>query len=191
MNDFIKNKIKQKNKAFKLYKNNRMGLNFSNLENLSQDLLELITKKKEDYNRHLANKLNDPQSSPKTFWKILKTFYNGNKIPLTPPIIVNDKLVSDYEETNHFNKFFASQCTPIDNDSQIPVSVVFNTKARFSSITCEDNDILKIIRNLDISKAHGFDDISIRMVKLCDDSLVIPLSIIFQKCISSRVFPDS
>ena len=61
---------------------------------------------------------------------------------------------------------------------------------KFSSITCEDNDILKIIRNLDIGKAHGFDDISIRIVKLCDDFLVKPLST-FQNCINSGVFPDS
>ena len=111
---------------------------------------------------------------------------------MIPPIIVSDKLISDYEEkANHFNKFFASQCTPIANDSQIPDSVVFNTEVRFSSITCEDNDILKIIRNLDISKAHGFDDISIRMVKLCDDSLVKLLSLIFKNYINSGVFPDS
>ena len=44
-----------------------MGGNFSNLQNLSQDLSELITKRKEDYNYHLANRLNDLQSSPKTF----------------------------------------------------------------------------------------------------------------------------
>ena len=168
MNDFNKNKIKEKNKAFKQYKNN-----FSNLQKSSQELSELITKRKEDYNHHLANKLNDPQSLPKTFWKVLKAFYNGNKIPLISPIIVNNKLVSDYEgKANHFNKFFASQFTPIDNDFQIPDSVVFNTEARLSSITCEDSDILKIIRNLDIIKAHGFDDISVRMAKLCDDSLV-------------------
>ena len=49
-----------------------MSGNFSNLQNLSQDLSELITKRKEDYHRHLASKLNDPQSSPKIFWKILK-----------------------------------------------------------------------------------------------------------------------
>ena len=136
----LKTKLNKKNKAFKLYKNNRISGNFSNLQNLSQDLSELITIRKEDYNRHLASKLNDPQSSPKTFWKILKTFYNGNKIPLIPPIIVNDKLISDYQEkASHFNKFFASQCAPIGNDSQIPDSVVFNTEARFSSITCDDN----------------------------------------------------
>ena len=63
------------------------------------------------------------------------------KIPLITSIIVNDKLVSNQEEkANHFNKLFASQGTPIDNDS-----VVFNTEAKFSSITCEDNDILKVL----------------------------------------------
>ena len=175
MNDFIKNKIKQKIKAFKLYKNNRMGNNFSNLENLLQDLSELITKTKKNN-------------------KLLKTikFYNGNKMSLIPLIIVNDKLDSDYEEkTNHLNKFFAFQCTPTDNDLQISDSFVFNTEAKFSSITCEDNDILKIIRNLDISKTHCFDDTSIRMVKLCDGPLIKPLSKIFQNCINSGVFPDS
>ena len=69
--------------------------------------------------------------------------------------------------------------------------LVFNTGARFSSITCEVNDILKIIRNLNISKAYGFDDTLIKMVKLCDDSLVKPLSIIFQNCTISGVVPVS
>ena len=33
--------------------------------------------------------------------------------------------------------------------------------------------------------------LSVRMVKLCDDSLVKPLSTIFQNCIKSGVFSDS
>ena len=63
-------------------------------------------------------------------------------------------------------------------------------EVRLSSITCENNDILKIIRNLNTSKAHGFDNISVRMVMLYDDSLIKPL-LIFQNCINSGVFPDS
>ena len=153
MNDSIKNKITQKNKAFKLYKNNGMGGNSSNLQNLSQDLSELITIRKEDYNCHLANILNNPQSSPKTFWEILKTFYNGNKIPLIPPIIVNDKLISDYEEkANHLNKFFASQCTPIANDSQIPDSVNFNTEARFLPLLVKTMIYLKLSEILTLAR---------------------------------------
>ena len=91
MNDFNKNKIKEKNKAFKQYKNN-----FSNLQKSSQELSELITKRKEDYNHHLANKLNDPQSLPKTFWKVLKAFYNGNKIPLISTEFAIFKSVKNY-----------------------------------------------------------------------------------------------
>ena len=49
-NEFLRNKIKQKNKAFRLFKNNRMGDNLSKLQNLSPDLSELTTERKEDYN---------------------------------------------------------------------------------------------------------------------------------------------
>ena len=34
-----------------------------------------------------------------------------------------------------------------------------------------DNDILKIMRSLDINNAHCHDDISVRMVKICDDAI--------------------
>ena len=94
----LKGKLTKKYKAFKLYKNNRMGSNFSNLQKLSQELSELTTKRKEDYNRHLANELNERQLSPKNFWKILKTFYNGNKIPLTTPIIFDKNLFQIMKE---------------------------------------------------------------------------------------------
>ena len=33
------------------------------------------------YHERLANKLNDPETAPKTHWAILKTFTNGSKIP--------------------------------------------------------------------------------------------------------------
>ena len=36
-----------------------------------------------------------------------------------------------------------------------------------------DDTILKIVRNLDPNKAHGHDMISIRMVKICDDSICL------------------
>ena len=43
----------------------------------------------------------------------------------------------------------------------------------------EDEDIYRIIKTLDINKAHGYDEVSIRMLKLCGESIVKPLSIIF------------
>ena len=39
-------------------------------------------------------KLNDPKTTAKTYWSILKSFYNDRKILLIPPLLVNNKIVS-------------------------------------------------------------------------------------------------
>ena len=52
----------------------------------------MILKRKDDYHPQLSHKLNDPENSSKAYWSILKTLYNGKKIPLIPPILVNNKL---------------------------------------------------------------------------------------------------
>ena len=61
-----------------------------------KDILDAITSCKLKYYEGLANKLNDPNTVRKTYWKILKTFINGTKIPLMPPLLVGNQLVSDF-----------------------------------------------------------------------------------------------
>ena len=46
------------------------------------------------------------------------------------------------------------------------------------------------MRVLNINKTHGHDEISIRMIKICDEALVKPLSLIYNNCIDTGVFPD-
>ena len=50
--------------------------------------------------------------------------------------------------------------------------------------------ILKIIRALNINKAHGYDDISIRMIKIRDKSLLKPLILLFKNSPQSSCYPD-
>ena len=76
----------------------------------------MIYEKKNDYYHQLARKLIDPTTSCKIYCSILKIFYDNRKIPLIPPLLIGNKLVGDFrEKANHFNKYFASACTPIDN----------------------------------------------------------------------------
>ena len=84
-------------------------------------------------------------------------------------------------KANIFNKFFAEQCTPLKNSSVLPVNQMFLTQSRLSCISFNEDEILKIVRALNINKAHGHDDISIRMVKICDKSLLKPSIILFEK----------
>ena len=139
-----------------------------------------------------AKKLSDPKTSSKTYWSILKTFYNTKKVPIIPPILIENKLETDFlKKANYFNKFFASKCTPLSNSSSLPSSLDLETEARLTSINFSDNDILKIIRSLDINKAHGHDDISVRMVKICNDFIKKLLSIIYKNCITTGISPSA
>ena len=47
-----------------------------------------------------------------------------------------------------------------------------------------------MIQNLDPNKAHGHDQISIRMLKLCSTSICKPLEIIFNRCLETGMFPN-
>ena len=62
------------------------------------------------------------------------------------------------------------------NGSECSSQTILYTSKRLSSVVFDDQDITKIIRALNINKAHGHDDISIRMIKICDSALAKPLS---------------
>ena len=71
---------------------------------------DAITSSKLKYYEDLRNKLKDPKKAPKTSWKILKTFVDGTKIPLIPPLLVGNQLVSDLlKKANLFNDYFSKQ----------------------------------------------------------------------------------
>ena len=126
------------------------------------------------------------------YWSILKTLYNGKKIPLIPSILISNKLVSNFKgKESHFNAFFAFQCTPVSKNSTLPLVTTPVTNARLSSISFNDQDIPNIIHSLNINKAHGYDDIYIRLLNICDSSIVKPLTTIFKNCFQSGSFPNN
>ena len=109
---------------------------------------QLISESKDKYCNKLAMKLNNPKTSSKTYWSIFKTFYNGRKIPIMPPILKDGKLESDFKiKANYFNNFFASQWTPLVNNSKLPDKITDNSASGLTSIKFDNNDIFKIIRS--------------------------------------------
>ena len=99
------------------------------------------------------------------------------------------KKTNNMVDNNIFNRFFAEQCTPLNNGSVLPSNQEFLTQERLCSIDLSNDEILRLIRSLNVHKAHGHDDISIRMIKICDKSLVKPLIILFQNSITSTHYP--
>ena len=126
----------------------------------------------------LSAKLEDASKAPKIYWYILNRFLSNKKIPIIPPIFVDGKVVSNFaKKAKLFNSYFPFQCTPVINKSR-----------RLEKITFTDDDINLIIKNLNIDKAHGWDNISIRMIKLCGESIALPLRLIFQAIVNDGFF---
>ena len=56
-----------------------------NLQTITWDLTEAISSSKNVYYERLANKLNDPNTSAKAYWSIIKTLFKDKKVPVIPP----------------------------------------------------------------------------------------------------------
>ena len=60
-----------------------------------------------------------------------------------------------------------------------------DTYSCLSTVRFSGNDILKVIRKLDPSKAHGHDKISNHMLNLSDQAICKPLHMIFTSCLET------
>ena len=137
---------------------------------------------RKEYQNEIVLRLNDLITTAKTYWSILKTFYNGNKVPIIHPLVINHKLISDFEvKASHFSNYLESQCAALENSDKIPGNQTYITN---SSIKFENKYIINIIRSLSVSKAHDHITISITLLKLCNSANVEPLSTIFNNCIN-------
>ena len=84
-------------------------------------------------------------------------------------------LVYFIEKADLVNIFFNNQCSTLENGSIIP-EFNYKTNGRIANIQFSSSDISKIIRDLNPNKAHGHDNISIKMIQLCGESIIQPLS---------------
>ena len=109
INKNIKQLILEKNQAYKSYLRSNKSLQFLNqFQFLQTKLNYLIEESKEKYYVRLSKQLLHPQTSPKSYWSILKTFVNKKKIPCIPPLLHQDKFIIDFKDKAElFNSFFA------------------------------------------------------------------------------------
>ena len=139
----------------------------------------------------MTTKLQDPKTAAKTCWAVLSRLLYKKKIPaIIPPLFVNGKFASDFcEKANLSYSIFVSICTPIKNSSVIPL-FSYRTNARIKLFHFMEEDISLIIKNLDPAKAHVCDNMSIKMIKICCESLTVSLRIKFKQSLKEGRFPE-
>ena len=128
---------------------------------------KIIKEAKLVYYTNLGNKLSNPVIGQKHFWSACKKISNKKRNTNISPIIDNDIYISNFKKKAEiFNEYFANQCTINDNGSVLP-NFIPKTDALLSHVFVTKDQIINIINNFSANKAHGYDGISVSMLKLC------------------------
>ena len=187
----LKTMLNRKNRLYKSYK--RHGYKVEDkvrLDAFRSECQQEVERAKLSYLKNLGNKVNDPDTSQKIYWKIINKVMNKCRAPKIPPLLVNNRFVMiSRDKARYFNDFFSNQCKSVINNSVLP-ALTFFTNKRIDYVTIENEEIISLVRKINPNKATGSDGISGKMLLLCDDSVSIPLQIIYSNILSTSIYPD-
>ena len=127
---------------------------------------------KKYYYAPITKKLTNHTKNCKAYWSLLRRFLNNKKTPLIPPLLHENKFVTNFKEkVELFNSHFATRCSLINCCSKLQQQIKYLTGNRRSILSLPYDKIAKLFQNLDLNKVHGHDNISMRMVKVCGHSV--------------------
>ena len=190
INRSIKNLLLRSKRAYRKYiRKGYKEEDRDQVELLREEVRQSSENARHKYLESLGNDLANKETGNKKYWAIMNSLFNKNTFPVIPPLLVNDIFVTNCtKKAELFNSHFAEQCFVIETGSTLPQFHPLTQETLGTCIITEEI-ILNLIRSLNSNKTHGWDEISIRMILICDSSIVSPLKIIFQNCLDRGIFP--
>ena len=150
----LKTMLKRKNRRFNNYK--RHG--YKAEDKVRFDIFRIecqqaVETAKLSYLTNFGNKVNNPRTSQKSYWKIINRVMNKCRAPKIPPLLVNNLFILNCrEKARYFNDYFSQQCKPVINNSVLPILRAL-TNEKIDHVTIENDEIISLIRKINHNKA--------------------------------------
>ena len=186
---------KQKRKLDRLHKKAKNSNNnsdvWSSFRMARNEYQRNLKDAENKYNENLATNLKKNNGiSPRRWWSIAKSFLGFKSESTLPPIVDGDKLHFDnLSKAEAFNKFFLSHSTLDTSHATLP-DMTPTTNASIDTIIISENDVLGILKSLDVSKSTGPDNISPRMLRETAQSITPSLTRLFNLSLNNCHFPS-
>ncbi len=192
MTSALRSLIRRKDRMFKLWAKTLRPDHREYYENLRNESCSALRKAERGYISEQCEKLKIDKNTS-NWWDCIKKLCCFKKTTSTIAPIVNSDglLVYDAEsKAEIFNEFYASVST-INNDSDnIPANSI-PIGPLLSNITILQDDVYKLLKKLDTSKATGPDNIGNTFLKNCASSISGVLTRIFNLSLTLGEFPNS
>ena len=116
--------------------------------------------------------MSNPDISCKKWWSIVNRVCGREKSSSIPLIVENEVPIFDSKEKACiFNEYFVLQSELPVACAIPPVIQPYDQAQRFlSSITATEEQVLKLMKGVDISKACGYDGVGNKIIKLCSET---------------------
>lgn len=146
---------------------------------------------------------NNCKSDPQKMWQLINNFaHNKTKQNTTPSKLVTSsgQITEIRDICEYLNQYFAkigaelASKIPKSNRDNVDLrtsntNTDISTLTQFKPATAEE--ILKIIKILDINTSSGIDQISTKVIKSLSTEIVDELTRCINKCLREGIFPDS
>ena len=189
--EIIKTAIKRKHRVYNKYvRRGRKPEEWEYVRVTRNETSKIIPDAKETYFASLGCKLSHPTIGLKVYWSTLNKIINKKNMTNIPSLLENGIFVTNFQtKADILNDLFVQQCSVHVNDSVLP-NFISGCNLPLANIDIDPDKVLKIIRSLDCNKAHGWDNLSVAMIKICDVGIVKPLCLICSQCLASGTFPE-
>ncbi len=184
--------IKKKNNLWRRYKRTERPEHLDTYRRVRNQTVRETTKAKNHYYNSIIPTLENPNGDPKKWWCLTKSLLNNKSQTAIPPLFEGDSVVTD---SNHkaaiFNRFFAdnSKLPPHAATHPLP-QFEYLTEQRLDSMAVTPNEVQKVLKSLNVSKATGPDNIGNFALKICADAIALPLAQLFNHSLQVNKFPS-
>lgn len=190
MNNRVRLGIRQRNRIHKKAKSSNNPEHWRKYREKRNEVITLTREAKNNYLSKLQNTLVDKSIPPRKWWRIAKSICQfKNKNTTSSPIKVNNNIYTHpKDKANALNDYFTSVSSN-DFDINLP-DLAPLSPCVLSDIIITEQDVADQFQILNINKPAGPDNLPPKFLKAIFQSLVTPITILFNKTIQLGQVPN-
>ncbi|XP_062538115.1 uncharacterized protein LOC134206415 [Armigeres subalbatus] len=174
-------------KARKRFFRTRSADNWNSLRSIESSYTERQEAVFRDYVARLEE---TAKHNPSSFWSFIRNRRPSNAIP-TDLTLKNRSSDTPENSANLFADYFKGvHCSSSPNFAPESLGNILAFDLNLPPLVVSQNDVLAILKKLDISKGPGRDRLSPMFIIECAVSLQAPLAVIFNKSLHEGSFPE-
>ena len=184
LNSHALKRVKKKHSSWLRYLNTKDGNDYLVYITNRNAATHAVRKAKRDYERAIAKEC---RKNSKVVWNYLKRKTKTNMPNLRKSdgtYTKNDKEAADALKDQYFSVFTKERT---DNLPDITAKTLKTDK--ITNFNIEEAEVLKLLKNLEVNKSPGLDQIHPRVLKEAADILAHPLTLIYKKSVQTGQLP--